>query len=49
MAEKAKQQNTVGVESTPDLSHVDQLTSILRSVNGERKIVKRFLGFESPR
>lgn len=46
MAEKAKQQNTVGLESTPDLSHNDQLTFILRSVNTKRKIVNFFLGYE---
>jgi len=37
---------SVVVDSTPDLSHVDQLTFIFRFVNKEGKIVERFLAFE---
>jgi len=37
---------SVFVDSTPDLSHVDQLTFIFRFVNKEGKIVERFLTFE---
>ncbi len=34
------------VDSTPDLSHTDQLTFIFRFVSKEGKIIKRFVGFE---
>ena len=37
---------SVIVDSTPDLSHVDQLTFIFRFVTNERKVVERFIGFE---
>lgn len=37
---------SVVVDSTPDLSHVDQLTFIFRFVNKEGNIVARFLTFE---
>lgn len=37
---------SVIVDSTPDLSHVDQLTYIFRFVNSEGRIVERFVGFE---
>ncbi|MBN3309056.1 ZMYM1 protein, partial [Amia calva] len=37
---------SVVVDSTPDLSHVDQLTFIFRFVSTEGKVVERFLGFE---
>lgn len=37
---------SVIVDSTPDISHVDQLTFIFRFVSAERKEVERFLGFE---
>ncbi len=37
---------SVIVDSPPDLSHVDQLTFILRFVSKQGKIVERFLAFE---
>lgn len=37
---------SVIVESTPDLSHVDQLTFIFRFVNVEGRVVERLFGFE---
>ena len=37
---------SVIVDSTPDLSHVDQLTLIFRFVSEEGKVVERFIGFE---
>lgn len=37
---------SVIVDSTPDLSHVDQLTFIFRFVNQDGHIQERFLGFE---
>lgn len=37
---------SVIVDSTPDLSHIDQLTFIFRFFNEERKVVERFIGFE---
>lgn len=33
------------VDSTPDVAHIDQLTFILRYVNGEGEIKERFFGF----
>ena len=37
---------SVIVDSTPDLSHVDQLTFVFRFVNASGKVVERFIGFE---
>uniref|UniRef100_A0A8C9YGK0 TTF-type domain-containing protein n=1 Tax=Sander lucioperca TaxID=283035 RepID=A0A8C9YGK0_SANLU len=37
---------SVVVDSTPDLSHVDQLTFIFRFVDKKGKVVERFLAFE---
>ncbi|KAF7654104.1 hypothetical protein LDENG_00073980 [Lucifuga dentata] len=37
---------SITVDSTPDLSHVDQLTYIFRFVNSSGNVVERFLGFE---
>ena len=37
---------SVIVDSTPDLSHVDQLTFIFQFVNQTGHVVERFLGFE---
>ena len=37
---------SVIVDSTPDLSHVDQLTFFFRFVSEEGKVVERFIGFE---
>ena len=34
------------VDSTPDLSHTDQLTFVFRFVSKEGSVVERFLGFE---
>ncbi len=37
---------SVIVDSTPDMSHVDQLTFNFRFVSEEGKVVERFIGFE---
>ena len=37
---------SVIIDSTPDLSHVDQLTFLFRFVNMEGNVVERFLAFE---
>src|SRR4029434_7952361 len=37
---------SVIVDSTPDLSHVDQLTFVFRFINARGKLVERFIGFE---
>lgn len=37
---------SVIVDSTPDMSHVDQLTFVFRFVSEEGKVVERFIGFE---
>lgn len=43
--ERAKNFSVV-VDSTPDMSHVDQLTFVFRFVNEKGKVVERFIGFE---
>lgn len=37
---------SVIIDSTPDMSHVDQLTFVFRFVSEEGKVVERFIGFE---
>uniref|UniRef100_A0A8C5GFL1 TTF-type domain-containing protein n=1 Tax=Gouania willdenowi TaxID=441366 RepID=A0A8C5GFL1_GOUWI len=37
---------SVIVDSTPDMSHVDQLTFVFRFVSETGKVVERFIGFE---
>jgi hypothetical protein len=52
MGDKAKQviadeiKQAKYFDSTPDLSHVDQLTFVFRFVNASGKVVERFIGFE---
>lgn len=37
---------SVIVDSTPDMSHVDQLTFVFRFVSEKGKVIERFIGFE---
>jgi len=43
---QASKYYSIIVDSTPDLSHVDQLTFIFRFVSKEGSVVERFVGFE---
>jgi len=37
---------SVIVDSTPDMSHVDQFTFVFRFVSEKGKVIERFIGFE---
>ena len=35
----------VSIDSTPDISHIDQLTVVIRFAQKDGQVVERFLGF----